>query len=145
FVIWRKKHKEPMEPKRERKRLYRGLDNHERNLSSSSSPATVARQVSSEASDDPRPTTSAVAEAKRERKRLYRGLGNHELNLSPSSSSPASVARQDNAITITSSSQSSGTTEMVVSPDDPRPTPSDVSADGRNCVYLLVIITQALI
>ncbi|XP_034128157.1 uncharacterized protein LOC117583748 [Drosophila guanche] len=114
-----------MEPKRERKRLYRGLDNHERNLSSSSSsPASVARQVSSEASDDPRPTTSAVAEAKRERKRLYRGLGNHELNLSSSSSSPASVARQDSAITITSSSQSSGTTQMVVSPDDPRPTPT---------------------
>ncbi|XP_034140799.1 uncharacterized protein LOC117591593 isoform X1 [Drosophila guanche] len=126
-----------MEPKRERKRLYRGLDNHERNLSSSSSsPASVARQVSSEASDDPRPTTSAVAEAKRERKRLYRGLGNHELNLSSSSSSPASVARQDSAITITSSSQSSGTTQMVVSPDDPRPTPSDVAADVRNWVYL---------
>ncbi|SPP90087.1 Hypothetical predicted protein, partial [Drosophila guanche] len=45
FVIWRKKHKEPMEPKRERKRLYRVLGNHELNLSSSSSsPASVARQ-----------------------------------------------------------------------------------------------------
>ncbi|XP_034664914.1 uncharacterized protein LOC117899165 [Drosophila subobscura] len=71
-----------MEPKRERKRLYPGLDNHQPKLSSSSSsPASVASQdsaitissasppretpeemaVSSEASDDPRPTTKAVA------------------------------------------------------------------------------------
>ncbi|XP_034127560.1 osteocalcin 2-like [Drosophila guanche] len=129
------------EPKRERKRLNRGFDKHERNLSSSSSsssPTSVARQVSSKANDDPRPTTSAVAEPKRERKRLYRGLDNHELNLSSSSSSPTSVARQDSATTISSSSQSSGKTQMVVpseAGDDPRPTSSALAADARNWVY----------
>ncbi|BFF91591.1 uncharacterized protein DMAD_09834 [Drosophila madeirensis] len=78
-------------------------------------------------------------EPKRERKQLYPGLNNHQPKLSSSSSSPAPVASQDSAITISSTSQSRRTPEeMVVSSeasDDPRPTNSAVAADVRNCVY----------
>ncbi|BFF93120.1 uncharacterized protein DMAD_11025 [Drosophila madeirensis] len=79
-------------------------------------------------------------EPERKRKRLYPGLDKHQpkLSSSSSSSSPASVASQDSAITISNASPPRDTPEeMAVSSeasDEPLPTTSAVAADVRNGV-----------